>query len=106
MGKMSVELIVLDVDGCLSDGKIIYSERGDELKAFNVKDGLGIRSWIKLGKKVAIITGRKSKIVERRAKELGVHFYRQGIRDKKAELESIVQELKIDLKNVAAMEMI
>jgi len=46
---MAVELIVLDVDGCLTDGRIVYSAEGDELKAFDVKDGLAIASWIRLG---------------------------------------------------------
>ena len=61
---MCIELIVLDVDGTLTDGKITYTQNGDEVKSFCVKDGLAIASWIKLGKQVAIITGRNSKIVE------------------------------------------
>jgi 3-deoxy-D-manno-octulosonate 8-phosphate phosphatase (KDO 8-P phosphatase) len=61
---MSIELIVLDVDGSMTDGRIIYSADGDEIKSFNVKDGLGIASWVKLGRKAAIITGRRSSIVE------------------------------------------
>ena len=61
---MSIELIVLDVDGTMTNGKISYSENGDEVKSFCVKDGLAIASWRKLGKQVAIITGRTSKIVE------------------------------------------
>ena len=72
---MSIELIVLDVDGTLTDGKITYTENGDEVKSFSVKDGLAISSWIKLGKEVAIITGRSSKIVERRVKELGLNTF-------------------------------
>ena len=63
-----IKLIVLDVDGTLTDGKITYDNEGNELKSFNVKDGLGIAAWIKLGKKAAIITGRKSQIVDNRAK--------------------------------------
>ena len=65
---MSIELIVLDVDGTMTDSRITYSEDGDEIKSFNVKDGLAIASWRKLGKQVAIITGRSSSIVARRAK--------------------------------------
>ena len=52
-----IEIIFLDVDGCLTDGKIIYNANGEELKFFDVKDGYAIESWLKLGKKVAIITG-------------------------------------------------
>ncbi len=77
-----IKLIVLDVDGCLSDGKLIYSSESQESKSFNVKDGLGITTWIKLGNQVAIITGRNSNIVQRRAEELGVQHLHQGIRDK------------------------
>jgi 3-deoxy-D-manno-octulosonate 8-phosphate phosphatase (KDO 8-P phosphatase) len=65
-----IELIVLDVDGCMSDGSIYYDSLGNEFKRFNVKDGLAISSWIRLGKKVAIITGRGSKIVEKREGDL------------------------------------
>ncbi|GAX88037.1 3-deoxy-D-manno-octulosonate 8-phosphate phosphatase [Lebetimonas natsushimae] len=96
-----IELIVLDVDGTLTDGKIYYSNSGDEIKAFNIKDGLMIKSWNTLGKKSAIITGRVSKIVERRAKELDITFIRQGIRDKAGELRKIVDELNISFDNVA-----
>jgi 3-deoxy-D-manno-octulosonate 8-phosphate phosphatase (KDO 8-P phosphatase) len=71
-----IKLIVLDVDGCLSDGGLIYSADGIESKKFNVKDGLGISTWIKMGNEVAIITGRNSEIVKRRATELGItHLY-------------------------------
>ena len=98
-----IELLILDVDGCLSDGKITYSSSGEELKSFDVKDGLMISSWIKLGKKVAIITGRSSKIVEKRAKELGVEFLYQGVKDKKRKLEELLEFLKIKKESVAAI---
>ena len=68
-----IELIVLDVDGTLTDGKIIYTNNGDEIKSFDVSDGLAIAVWTKkFGKKAAIITGRKSSLVEKRAKELNI----------------------------------
>jgi 3-deoxy-D-manno-octulosonate 8-phosphate phosphatase (KDO 8-P phosphatase) len=98
-----IELIVLDVDGTMTDGKIYYSNNGEELKAFNIKDGLMIKSWNALGKKSAIITGRVSKIVERRGKELDITFIRQGIRDKADELKKIVNELGISFENVAVI---
>ena len=88
-----IELIVLDVDGTLTDGKIIYTSSGDELKNFDVKDGLAIASWTKkLDKKVAIITGRKSKLVENRAKELGITHLFQGVDNKDEILENILKE--------------
>ena len=98
-----IELLVLDVDGCLTDGKIIYTEKGDEIKAFNVKDGLAIKSWQRLGKEVAIITGRKSDIVRRRAEELGISHLFQGVKDKESKLAELVSELGIALENVAAI---
>jgi len=98
---MGVELIVLDVDGCLTDGRIIYTAEGDEIKAFDVKDGLAIASWIRLGKRAAIITGRRSKIVERRAKELGITHLYQGVRDKGARLEELLRELELESHQVA-----
>jgi 3-deoxy-D-manno-octulosonate 8-phosphate phosphatase (KDO 8-P phosphatase) len=99
---MSIELIVLDVDGTLTDGKITYTQNGDEVKSFCVKDGLAIASWVKLGKEVAIITGRNSKIVERRAKELGIKHFYQGIHNKQEVLEGILKELSLTMKNVAS----
>ncbi len=98
-----IELIVLDVDGCLTDGGIVYTNNGDEIKAFNVKDGLAISSWVKMGKKAAIITGRNSKIVERRAKELGITYLYQNVKDKKTQLESILKKENLSWQNVAAI---
>ena len=98
-----IKLLVLDVDGCLSDGKLIYSADGVESKNFNVKDGLGISTWVKLGNQVAIITGRNSIIVERRAKELGIQHLHQGIKDKDRVLKEIVSSLGISFEEVAAI---
>lgn len=98
-----IELIVLDVDGCLTDGKLTYTSSGEETKAFNVKDGLGISSWIKLGNKAAIITGKTSPMVERRAKELGITHFFQGIRDKDRVIKEIIEELGLKNHQVAAI---
>ncbi len=98
-----IKLLVLDVDGCLTDGKIIYSNSGEESKNFNVKDGFAITNWIKLGYDIVIITGRKSQLVEYRAKELGVKYLYQGIKDKKAVLEQLLEELKLTMNEVAAI---
>jgi len=98
-----IKLIVLDVDGCLSDGKLIYSSDGVESKNFNVKDGLGITTWIKMGNAVAIITGRKSEIVKRRAKELGIEHLHQGIRNKDRVLKEIISSLRLQNFEVAAI---
>lgn len=100
---MSIELIVLDVDGTMTDSRITYSENGDEIKSFNVKDGLAIASWRKLGKQVAIITGRSSNIVARRAEELQIEHFYQGIDNKKEVLESLLKKLDLTMDNVAAI---
>ena len=98
-----IKLLVLDVDGCLTDGSLFYSAEWIESKAFNVKDGLGIATWIKMGNHVAIITGRKSKIVQKRAEELGVQHLYQGINDKQSILKEIVKKLDIDFDEVAVI---
>ena len=98
-----IKLIVLDVDGCLSDGKLIYSNDAIESKAFNVKDGLGIATWIKLGNEVVIITGRESKVVQTRAKELGIKYLFQGIKDKRKVLKELLETLNIDFNNVGVI---
>ena len=98
-----IELLVFDVDGCLTDGSITYSENGDEIKSFNVKDGLAISTWIRMGNKAAIITGRRSKIVERRAKELGINFLFQGVHNKDEVLDNIRKDLGISYANIAAI---
>ena len=68
----NIKLLILDVDGVLTDGSIILDNKGNEFKAFHVRDGHGIKMLIRAGIHVAIITGRRSKVVERRAKELGI----------------------------------
>jgi len=98
-----IKLIVLDVDGCLSDGGLIYSADGVESKQFNVKDGLGITTWIKMGNEVAIITGRNSEIVKRRATELGIKHIYQGIKDKDRVLEELVASLGFKFYEVGAI---
>ena len=100
---MSIELIVLDVDGTMTDSHITYSENGDEIKSFNVKDGLAIASWRRLGKQVAIITGRSSSIVARRAKELHIEHFYQGIHNKREVLEALLEKLDLTMENVAAI---
>ncbi|NEW60253.1 HAD hydrolase family protein [Sulfurovum sp. bin170] len=100
---MSIEIIVLDVDGTMTDGKITYTQNGDEVKSFCVKDGLAIASWIRLGKQVAIITGRKSKIVERRARELGIKHFYQGVDNKKEVLDTLLSELGLSMDSVASI---
>jgi len=98
-----IKLIVLDVDGCLSDGKLIYSADSIESKNFNVKDGLGISTWVRMGLNVAIITGRQSSIVKKRADELGIQHVFQGIKDKDRVLKELVESLGLKFYEVGAI---
>ena len=99
-----IELIVLDVDGTLTDGKITYSNSGEETKSFDVADGLAIAVWTKkFGKKAAIITGRSSYVVEKRAKELNITHLHQGIKNKQEVLEQILKEENLSWSQVAAI---
>ncbi len=98
-----IKLIVLDVDGCLTDGKLIYSADAIESKNFSVKDGLGISTWINIGNQVAIITGRNSTLVRKRAEELGIQHLHQGIKDKDRVLNEIVNSLGLKFDEVAAI---
>lgn len=99
-----IELIVLDVDGTLTDGGITYTNSGDELKTFDVADGLAIATWTKrLGKKAAIITGRNSLIVERRAKDLKIEHLYQGVHNKDEVLEEILKKENLTWDQVAAI---
>jgi len=100
---VSIKLLILDVDGTMTDGKITYSNSGEEFKSFCVKDGLAIASWIRLGKSVAIITGRESKIVENRAKELGIDYFFQKIKHKAKKAEEILYEMGLSWDNVASI---
>src|SRR5947209_7624240 len=78
----AVDLLVVDVDGVLTGGGIEYASDGAELKRFHVRDGSALKLWGEAGKRSAIITGRSSPVVERRARELGVGFVAQGAADK------------------------
>ena len=95
--KKEFDTVVLDVDGTLTDGRIIYSSSGEELKAFDVKDGLIIRVLVELGYRVVVITGRKSDIVQRRMNEIGVSEVIQGVgMDKVTAYEALVRNKRLD----------
>ena len=96
-----IKLIVLDVDGTLTDGKLYIDNMGNEMKAFDVKDGLAISQSIKQGLIFAIITGKTSKIVERRGKELGIQEIIQGSWNKVEDLEKILKKYNITYDETA-----
>lgn len=85
-------LLLLDVDGVLTDGKIVYDADGREIKAFHVRDGHGIKMLQQAGVEVGIVTGRRSTIVEARARELGMALVRQGVSDKRAAWQGLLHE--------------
>ncbi len=98
-----IRLLALDVDGVLTDGRIYYGNQGEELKAFNIKDGLGVKLLQRAGIKVAIITGRQSEIVARRARELGIEDVVQGREDKLTALGELCERAGLTLADCAYM---
>lgn len=99
----NLQLLALDVDGVLSDGRLYYTDQGEEFKSFNIRDGLGIKLLQRAGITVAIITGRSSAMVAKRAAELGIAHVIQGREDKLEALQDLCRNLQIDLSNVAYM---
>ena len=99
----SIKLIGFDVDGVLTGGEIVYSSTGTETKAFNVKDGLGIKLLQEKGIKTAIITGRTSTIVEHRAQELGIDKLFQGVANKANKLDELCQTYELKPEEIAYM---
>ena len=99
----NIELLILDVDGVLTDGRIILDSDGGESKQFNTQDGAGMKYFQRAGKQIAIITGRESSVVARRAAELGVEIVIQGAKDKLPAYESVLAELKLTDKQTAVM---
>jgi 3-deoxy-D-manno-octulosonate 8-phosphate phosphatase (KDO 8-P phosphatase) len=88
-----IELLVLDVDGVLTDGRVIYTAAGDEVKSFHVRDGSGLKFWRQSGKKIAILSGRASPAVDRRAAELGITAVVQGVGEKLPAFRRILNDL-------------
>ncbi len=97
-----IKLLVLDVDGTLTDGKVYMGENGEIMKAFDIKDGYGIRNILpKNNILAAIITGRKSKILENRCEELRIPIVFQGVDNKLEVLKQLLRERNIKIENVA-----
>lgn len=101
-----IKLLLLDVDGTLTDGKITLIENGKsimEAKSFNIKDGLGIVAWLKMGKEVAIISGRESASTRTRAEELGITRVFLGVEDKASTAQKIISGLNVQKNEVACI---
>ena len=95
-----VKLLILDIDGVMTDGRIIYSIYGDELKFFDVTDGFGITLLRRAGIRTAIITAKKSRIVKMRAKDMRVNYVYQGFHDKLAALNKILRKTRLKAEEI------
>lgn len=103
-GKIApIELLMLDVDGVMTDGGIYYDDNGDELKRFDVRDGHGIKLLMRGGIDVAIVTGRRSRVVEHRARNLGITLVYQGALDKSTVFDEILEKTGLTAKKAAFM---
>ena len=98
-----IKLLLLDVDGVLTDGRLYYGNSGEEMKAFNIQDGLGIKLLQQGNVQVGIITGRVSALLQRRADELGISPVVQGREDKLTALNELLQDMDISLDEIAFM---
>src|ERR1700749_1010738 len=91
----AIQLLILDVDGVMTDGRLYFGPRGEVLKVFHVRDGQGIGQLDRAGIQVGVISGRRSKMVTVRCRELGVEHVVQGSRDKVAAFEKLRAHLKV-----------
>ncbi|MDQ5847122.1 MAG: HAD hydrolase family protein [Acidobacteriota bacterium] len=96
-----IKLLLMDCDGVLTDGRLWLTDDGDEQKTFNTKDGLGLALLHRAGLRSGVISGRSSKALERRARELGVEFVRQGDPNKTAAFEEVLRLAEVDEDEVA-----
>jgi 3-deoxy-D-manno-octulosonate 8-phosphate phosphatase (KDO 8-P phosphatase) len=92
----AIRLLILDVDGVLTDGRLYFGARGELMKAFHVRDGHGIKQLQRAGIAVAVISGRRSAAVMRRCRELGIRHLIQGVEDKLAAFQGLRTRLKVE----------
>lgn len=98
-----IRLAIFDVDGVLTDGSLYFTDSGEELKAFNVRDGHGMKMLQNSGVRLAILTSRRSRCVEQRAKNLGIDLLYQGVSDKLVKFRELLSELGLDAAATAYM---
>ena len=96
-------LLILDVDGVLTDGRLYFGPKGETLKVFHVRDGHGLKLAQRAGIEVALVSGRRSDAAYHRARELGISRFHEGVRDKVAVLEEIMAAMQIKAAQVAAV---
>ena len=97
----TIRLLILDVDGVLTDGRLYFDAKGEALKVFHVRDGHGIKLAQRAGIEVALLSGRRSDAAYHRARELGINRFHEGLRDKVAVLEEIMAAMGIEASQVA-----
>lgn len=98
-----IDLLIVDVDGVLTDGRIIYDSRGADTKLFNVLDGQGIKYWMRTGHEVAILSGRASKTIRRRAADAGIKAVYENAIDKLPVFEKILKRFRRTADRVCYM---
>ena len=98
-----INLLILDVDGVMTNGRVIMNDRGEETKSFCVKDGLGLKMLMSAGVEVALVTGRRSQVVLRRAEDLGIKHVYQGVADKRAICSQVIRDNGFKKQEVCCM---
>lgn len=96
-----VKLLLMDCDGVLTDGRLYFSKDGEALKVFHVRDGQGLAIWHSAGFLSGVITGRKSKMLEKRVSELGIRYLKQSSKDKLKDFEEIILDAEVSSDEVA-----
>ena len=97
-----IKLLLMDCDGVLTDGRLYFSEHGEQLKVFHVRDGQGLATWHKAGFRSGIISGRNAKkILEKRATEIGIHYIKVCSIDKARDFEDILRDADVTSDEVA-----
>jgi len=86
-----IDMLILDVDGVLTDGRIIYDSRGADVKAFDVQDGQGVKYWLRVGHQAAVLSGRASRTIRIRAKDIGIDAVYEDAKDKLPVFEKILK---------------
>lgn len=99
----AIRMVMFDVDGVFSDGRIYLGNDGEEYKAFHTRDGFGVKALIEHGIKVAVITGRSSTIVETRMRALGVHDIVQGCTDKLSVFERLAEQYQLNTTQIVGV---
>lgn len=102
-GEPGIRLLVLDVDGVLTDGGILLGDGGEECKRFHVRDGFGMRLWQRMGREIAVITGRSGMALRHRLNELGIRHLINGSKEKGADFERLCAELGVPAERTAML---